>query len=339
MMNHCFTRKITKGILSLGVGALSTSSFGWGSLGHALIAREGARTASQNLSSVGHKEHLLQNFEGIQGLLFWSANADNMAFLTNVPDNRWKRQKGAAAESFQHWFHRDHYSKSAAQMKKFPRNYERAVEKYGEDEVHENGTAPWRIQQFYDGLVAALRKQDFREALIMAGILSHYVGDLSQPLHVSENYDGQLTGNKGVHAFFETTLIREHHEELLKSVPQRAQTLLRQKSFRQEFEGSLLESVFRMIERAYRYKDEIIESDRRNGRGAEGQAQLLPRAEERLADGLASLALILDRAWRESGLDSDFGQTMRIEAPAWIPPDFIQGQMSFIEYLNSDDCY
>ena len=26
--------------------------------------------------------------------------------------------------------------------------------------------------------------------------MSHYIGDLSMPLHVSENYDGQMTGQK-----------------------------------------------------------------------------------------------------------------------------------------------
>jgi hypothetical protein len=29
------------------------------------------------------------------------------------------------------------------------------------------------------------------------------------PLHVSENYDGQMTNQKGVHAFFETVLVEE----------------------------------------------------------------------------------------------------------------------------------
>ena len=43
----------------------------------------------------------------------------------------------------------------------------------------------------------------------MAGTLGHYIADLSQPMHVSENYDGEATGQKGLHAFFEDRCVDE----------------------------------------------------------------------------------------------------------------------------------
>ena len=36
--------------------------------------------------------------------------------------------------------------------------------------------------------------------------LGHYVGDAHVPLHCTENYNGQLTGQKGIHALWESRL-------------------------------------------------------------------------------------------------------------------------------------
>ena len=39
-----------------------------------------------------------------------------------------------------------------------------------------------------------------------ASDLGHYVADAHVPLHTSLNYNGQLTGQKGIHAFWESRL-------------------------------------------------------------------------------------------------------------------------------------
>lgn len=41
-----------------------------------------------------------------------------------------------------------------------------------------------------------------------AAILCHYVADLNVPLHTTSNYDGQTTGQKGVHHRWETGLVQ-----------------------------------------------------------------------------------------------------------------------------------
>lgn len=41
------------------------------------------------------------------------------------------------------------------------------------------------------------------EILFLAGDLGHYLGDAQMPLHTSLNHNGQLTGQTGIHAFFE----------------------------------------------------------------------------------------------------------------------------------------
>jgi len=42
--------------------------------------------------------------------------------------------------------------------------------------------------------------------LRLSADLGHYVGDSHVPLHATVNYNGQLTGQKGIHAFWESRL-------------------------------------------------------------------------------------------------------------------------------------
>jgi hypothetical protein len=47
-------------------------------------------------------------------------------------------------------------------------------------------------------------------ALVVFGVaadIGHYVADMHQPLHLTRNYNGQLTGNYGIHARYEGQMI------------------------------------------------------------------------------------------------------------------------------------
>lgn len=44
--------------------------------------------------------------------------------------------------------------------------------------------------------------------------MGHYVADLAQPLHVTENHDGQMTEQKGLHHYFEEEIIDQLYPEL-----------------------------------------------------------------------------------------------------------------------------
>jgi hypothetical protein len=57
------------------------------------------------------------------------------------------------------------------------------------------------------GLAQAWGSGDPFQVAYAAAILCHYVGDLNVPLHTTENYDGQLSGQKGVHRRWETGLV------------------------------------------------------------------------------------------------------------------------------------
>ncbi len=62
----------------------------------------------------------------------------------------------------------------------------------GKDYGPEEGALPFRVWQIYEAMVAFLKQRRVAEFVAAAGVLAHYVGDASQPLHVSELHHGHL---------------------------------------------------------------------------------------------------------------------------------------------------
>jgi len=89
----------------------------------------------------------------------------------------------------------------------------------GHRESRERGLLPFRIWQFFDEMVAALKKGDVARFVCAAGIASHYVGDACQPLHGSYLADGYPDGRgKDVHSAYETTMIDHQSEALFPAI-------------------------------------------------------------------------------------------------------------------------
>jgi len=80
--------------------------------------------------------------------------------------------------------------------------------------VSENGILPWATADAYDSLVAQLARGDWARARLSASDLGHYVADGHNPLHATANYNGQLTGNSGIHSLYESELINAYQSEL-----------------------------------------------------------------------------------------------------------------------------
>jgi hypothetical protein len=70
-----------------------------------------------------------------------------------------------------------------------------------------HGTVMWQIERFTRFLEQDFRRGDWREANYDSVYLAHYAADLTQPLHVVSNYDGQQTGQRGIHERFEVGLV------------------------------------------------------------------------------------------------------------------------------------
>jgi len=93
-------------------------------------------------------------------------------------------------------------------------NLDSVITLYGAQAVNTQGILPWAEQRTYDSLVALLRRGAWTEAESVACDLGHYVGDSFQPLHCTVNYDGQLTGNAGIHARYETEMLTIYQNAL-----------------------------------------------------------------------------------------------------------------------------
>lgn len=78
----------------------------------------------------------------------------------------------------------------------------------------EKGRLPWRTAEQYAALVAAFRSRDTAAVLRQAAILGHYVGDAHVPLHAAVNYDGQETGQQGVHGRWESELVERFERQI-----------------------------------------------------------------------------------------------------------------------------
>lgn len=114
-------------------------------------------------------------------------------------------------EDIRHYIDIDDYPEFFAGT--FPRNYEAALAQYGRARLESNGVGPWALEESYERLVAAFTVGDWTKAVAEAADIGHYAGDLHQPLHLTTNFDGQETGQNGIHSRFETRLTGRHLTE------------------------------------------------------------------------------------------------------------------------------
>ena len=70
----------------------------------------------------------------------------------------------------------------------------------------EEGIIPYYIYEHYRSLVKAFENNDAKRILRLATHMGHYIGDAHVPLHTTKNYNGQLTNQVGVHAFWENSI-------------------------------------------------------------------------------------------------------------------------------------
>ena len=115
-----------------------------------------------------------------------------------------KRRYAIKEEAPRHYIDIDHYGENPFQ--EMPRKWTDAVEKFSEDTLLAYGIVPWHIQTVYNRLVKAFEQKDIDYILKNSADLGHYVSDAHVPLHTTENYDGHLTNQKGIHAFWESRL-------------------------------------------------------------------------------------------------------------------------------------
>ena len=75
-----------------------------------------------------------------------------------------------------------------------------------EDRFTNNGILPYHMETLHKRLEWAFATLDSEKILRFSTDLGHYIADAHVPLHTTVNYDGQLTGQQGIHAFWETRI-------------------------------------------------------------------------------------------------------------------------------------
>ena len=183
----------------------------------------------------------------------------------------------------------------------FPREREEAIKRYGLEFVEKNGQVPWRSAEIYQKLVEAFQQQApyARDNIkFFSSILTHYVSDAHVPFHAVVNYDGQLTGQWGIHARFETELF-ERNRAILHVVPKPIGPV-----------RSAREFVFEALISGFPLTSSILAADKAAVGGREVYddqyfkvlfGRVRPILERRLAESITASASMIASAWIEAG--------------------------------------
>ncbi|QDH77533.1 S1/P1 Nuclease [Echinicola soli] len=129
---------------------------------------------------------------------------ENIVYITENAVNPDRRRYAVKGEAEKHYIDADVYGDSAVYT--LPRYWSAAVKLYGEDSLRKYGIAPWNVQFVKSQLTKAFKDKKAPAILRLSADLGHYIGDINVPLHTTENYNGQLTGQEGIHGFWESRI-------------------------------------------------------------------------------------------------------------------------------------
>jgi hypothetical protein len=183
----------------------------------------------------------------------------------------------------------------------FPRDQDEAIKRYGADFVTKNGLVPWRTAEIYQKLVDAFRQQApySRDNIkFFSSVLTHYVSDAHVPFHAVLNYDGQLTGQYGIHSRFETELF-ERYRGALRVLPKPVYPIANARDF-----------IFDALIASFPLAQTALDADKAAVAGRELYddqyftlffGKMRPVLERRLADSITGSASMIAAAWAEAG--------------------------------------
>ena len=229
------------------------------------------------------------------------------AFLVEraVDPDLW-RAVGWDDEPPNHFVDIDHAAFGPYPFEGLPRDYSAAVQKFGKDLVDEQGRLPWRTAEFYGRLqreFESLKRQPppgyaLDNIALFSAVIAHYVADGHVPLHAVTNYNGQLSGQSGVHSRWESELF-ERHRSALKIAPAPIQPVANPRDF-----------MFDTLLASNRAAQNVLDSDRQAAEGREFYDEAyfsafakgtLPVLERRLNESIAAVAAMIAGAWEQAG--------------------------------------
>lgn len=234
------------------------------------------------------------------------------------------------------------------------RRYYDAVQQQFPDEKESRGLLPFRAWQIYDAMVSFVHGGEVEKFVCAAGILSHYVGDACQPLHISymfngdpdhkvsgvvrdpktgEKSDGEVPEGTGVHAAYEDEMVDANVPAIMDGIDQRS-TAGTDLKLVQGGHGAAV-GVVQLMQKTFAAISprEIIDTfvplqeEKPAARAKAMWQKLGERTIDVMSDGCSCLAQLWDSAWQEGGGDTNIAQFDAIDEATleglYRNPDFL----------------
>ncbi len=276
------------------IAAQPQSASAWGNQGHQMINR---LAASQLPADV-------------PAFLRSAAAVEEIEYLGPEPD-RWRSRAEPeldAAQAPEHFIDLE----LAEKLAPLPhQRFDYMAKAYAAgDPPNKIGLLPWEADEVWERLKSAMR--NYRElkaagkdtapveqaVIFYAGWLGHYVGDGSQPLHTTVQYNGWIgpdpngyTTEHQIHWQFESVFVSAniHLPEVeAKMAPVRA------------IDGDMFDAFMSYLWKTHSYVDEVYQLDKDGGFTGTGSAASRAFTAERLAAGASMLRDMIYTAWIES---------------------------------------
>jgi hypothetical protein len=227
----------------------------------------------------------------------------NRAFIVerSIDPDLW-RTAGFTEEPPNHFLDFDAYG--TFPFNELPRDYGDALKKYGIDELRQNGLVPWRTHEIAGRLIrgfAALHKNGqyaHSDIRFFSAIIGHYVADAHVPFHAVLNYNGQLTGQTGIHNRWEDELFTRYQKHLVIN-PGPLRPIKHERDF-----------MFQTLLDSFQLADGVLAADKEaiGDRDVYDDkyfetlfARTRPVMEKRLNDAITAVASIITSAWEQAG--------------------------------------
>lgn len=187
-----------------------------------------------------------------------------------------------------------------------PHEFDRAVQKYGREVIHQQGTLPWRVAEFYGKLqnefvnLKRPNASSFGQDNIAyySAIIAHYVSDGHVPLHSVVNYNGQRTNQDGIHGRWESELF-ERTRPRLKLAPAAPAPVKDPREF-----------MFDVLLASNRLADAVLEADKKAVVGrdfyddvyfAAFEKDQFTAVQQRINDAITAVSSVILGAWDAAG--------------------------------------
>ena len=135
----------------------------------------------------------------IEMITFYKRHQKEIEDLSVLPD---QRRYIMDNEASRHYIDLDRYQIADIRYT----SWAEIIKNMHQDSLVKHGIVPWHIPILYQELKYAFVRLDTIKIIKLSAEMGHYIGDLHVPLHTTSNYDGQKTGQTGLHAFWESRI-------------------------------------------------------------------------------------------------------------------------------------